>query len=157
MRPAHVPSSSRRPTAASHRWLAWLGIACLAWALGGCASLPGEVQRRPSQALAPDLSSPLVALARRASPPLGLSGFRLLPLGVHSLDARLQLIDRAQRSLDLQYYVLDNDATGRLLLAHLADAAARGVRVRLLVDDLYTTHSDALLRAMAALPGRREP
>lgn len=131
---------------------AWLGVACLAWLLIGCASLPADVQRSPSQALAPDAGSPLVAMARAASPAPGLSGFRLLPLGLHSLDARLQLITRARQSLDLQYYVLDNDATGRLLLARLADAAARGVRVRLLVDDLYTTHTDVLLRAMATLP-----
>ena len=80
------------------------------------------------------------------------SGFRLLPLGVYSLDARLQLVDRASHSLDVQYYVLDNDGSGQLLLSKLALAAGRGVRVRLLVDDLYTTHTDRLLLSLAALP-----
>jgi putative cardiolipin synthase len=127
-------------------------LAALTLALAGCASLPTGVQHNPSQALAPVDSSPLVALARSASAGATLTGVRLLPLGTHSLDARLQLIARATQSLDLQYYVLDNDTSGRLLLGRLADAAARGVRVRLLVDDLYTTQTDALLRAMAALP-----
>ncbi len=147
-----LPSPQRPHGDTGSRRVAALWLATLTVALAGCASLPQGVQRSPSQALAPADSSPLVALARRVSPGPALTGVRLLPLGTHSLDARLQLIDRATQSLDLQYYVLDNDSSGRLLLSHLAEAAARGVRVRLLVDDLYTTHSDALLRAMAALP-----
>ena len=120
--------------------------------LPACGSLPKQAAMPESRSMAPRADSPLVALARASTPAPALSGFRLLPLGVHSLDARLQLIDRARHSLDLQYYVLDNDATGRLLLSRLAAATARGVRVRLLVDDLYTSRTDALLRAMAALP-----
>ena len=85
-------------------------------------------------------------------PPGEDSGFRLLPLGVYSLDARLQLARRAQHSLDLQYYVLENDATGRMLLRYLKEAALRGVRVRLLVDDLYTAGSQQLLLALSATP-----
>ena len=151
-----VPSPPFAHGAACWRRAGTLCLAVLALALAltlaGCASLPIGVPRSTSQALAPADSSPLVALARRVSTGPSLTGVRLLPLGTHSLDARLQLIDRATQSLDLQYYVLDNDTSGRLLLAHLADAAARGVRVRLLVDDLYTSQTDALLRAMAALP-----
>jgi cardiolipin synthase C len=83
----------------------------------------------------------------------GLSGFRLLPLGTHSLDARLQLVQRAQVSLDLQYYQFASDSTGRALLRALRDAAARGVRVRVLIDDLYTGGADTLWQAFAAHPG----
>ncbi len=79
-----------------------------------------------------------------------MSGFRLIPLGSYSLDARVQLIRRAERSLDVQYYVIQNDYTGRLLLASLRDAAQRGVRVRLLVDDLHTADNEDLLRSLAA-------
>ncbi len=120
--------------------------------LAGCGSLPTGIERRMSTALVAPADAALANIARVSSPSPELSGFRLLPLGLYSLDARLQLIDRAVHSLDVQYYVLDNDATGRLLLSRLADAAARGVRLRLLVDDLYTTHTDTLLRALAALP-----
>jgi cardiolipin synthase C len=80
----------------------------------------------------------------------GLSGFRLLPLGTHSLDARLQLIQRSQVSLDLQYYHFADDSTGRALLRALRDAAARGVRVRVLIDDLYTGGADTLWQSFAA-------
>jgi cardiolipin synthase C len=105
-------------------------------------------------ALPPPPDGSLVQAATRPpGQPADATGVRLLTLGSHALDARLQLIDRARVSLDVQYYVLDNDTSGRLMLARLAAAAARGVRVRLLVDDLYTTHTDELLRAMAALPG----
>ena len=146
------PPSRRRP-ALVPRLVGGL-LACL-WLLAatGCGSLPVAGPRQVTHALAPQPDSPLVQIATRSTPDPALSGVRLLPLGLHALDARLQLVDRARHSLDLQYYVLDNDATGRLLLDRLARAAARGVRVRLLVDDLYTTHSDDLLRAMAALPG----
>ncbi len=81
-----------------------------------------------------------------------MSGFRLLPNGVFSLKARLDLIERSQSSLDLQYYLISNDETGRALLRALRDAARRGVRVRLLVDDLYTAESDALLNGLSSYP-----
>ena len=145
------------PPALAHptlpRWLLLPALAVLLALLGACTSLPLGLRGPPSTALPPQDDSPLVRAAQASSPDPALSGFRLLPLGSYSLDARLQLIERARHSLDLQYYVLDNDATGRLLLGRLADAAARGVRVRLLVDDLYTTHSEPLLSALAALPG----
>ena len=143
------PGVQRRLSA---RWPALLALLMLASLLAACGSLPQGGARATSSALAPQDDSPLVRNARQSSPDPALSGFRLLPLGSYSLDARLQLIERARHSLDIQYYVLDNDATGRLLLSRLADAARRGVRVRLLVDDLYTTHTDALLRSMNALP-----
>ena len=123
----------------------------LSW-LAGCGSLPAATERPNSSAWPARPGSALAQIAHNSTPSAELSGFRLMPLGVYALDARLQLINRAVQSIDVQYYVLDNDATGRLLLSRLADAASRGVRVRLLVDDLYTTHSDSMLRALAELP-----
>ena len=75
-----------------------------------------------------------------------------MPLGVYSLDARIELAHRARHSLDVQYYQIHNDNTGRLLLRNLRDAALRGVRVRLLVDDLYTIGGDELFIGLAAFP-----
>ncbi len=69
-----------------------------------------------------------------------------------ALDARLTLIRRAQSSLDLQYYLVGNDEIGHLLLRELRNAAQRGVRVRLLVDDFYTQGTDQLLLGLAAYP-----
>ena len=132
------------------RALAALAAALL---LAGCGTLPPPAPRTPSTALRSDaITSPLGRIAAASTPAPELSGFRLLPLGSFSLDARLQLADRASTSLDVQYYVIENDDTGRLLLGKLRDAAARGVRVRLLVDDLYTRRTDGLLRLLAAHP-----
>ena len=127
-----------------------LGLALLF--LSGCGTLPPAGPKPASVALAPKDDGALAAIAKASTPPGGLSGFRLLPLGPYALDARMQLIRRAQHSLDVQYYVIEDDATGRLLLRSLRDAAARGVRVRLLVDDLFTSRTDAMLRALADHP-----
>jgi len=68
------------------------------------------------------------------------------------MDARLALTNRAEQSLDLQYYLLQDDLTGHRLLRAVRDAALKGVRVRILVDDLYTARSSGLLVALAAYP-----
>ncbi|MGD8787955.1 MAG: phospholipase D family protein [Burkholderiales bacterium] len=64
----------------------------------------------------------------------GQSGFRLLDSGDEAFLARASLIARAQRSLDLQYYLFGTDTSGALLSNSILQAADRGVRVRLLVD-----------------------
>jgi putative cardiolipin synthase len=66
------------------------------------------------------------------------SGFRLLPYGPNSFATRIELTKLATRSLDVQYYLLKGDNTGLALMGALRNAATRGVRVRVLVDDLYT-------------------
>ncbi|MDP9877472.1 phosphatidylserine/phosphatidylglycerophosphate/cardiolipin synthase-like enzyme [Variovorax boronicumulans] len=58
----------------------------------------------------------------------------------------------ATHSLDVQYYLPAADNTGRALMCELCDAALRGVRVRLLVDNLYATGEDDLLLALASYP-----
>lgn len=119
---------------------------------GGCASLPGGLQGAPSKAMAASKDTALGRLALAAQPDPDLSGFRLMPSGDFALNARLELARRAQRTLDVQYYQIENDETGRYLLRTLRDAAVRGVRVRLLMDDLYTSGEDELLLALAAHP-----
>jgi cardiolipin synthase C len=123
-----------------------------ALALAGCGSLPTNVGKDDSVALPLNPESPLVKIAKASSPGEEQTGVRLMPLGAYSLDTRLQLAQRATTSLDVQYYQFENDPTGRLLMMALRDASIRGVRVRLLVDDLYTTHTDPLLRGLAAFP-----
>lgn len=121
--------------------------------LGGCATLPAPPAKAESHARAPAADGSLAAIAKASTPPGDdLSGFRLLPLGPFALDARLQLIDRAAHTLEAQYYVFDNDPTGRRMMGRLLAAAQRGVRVRLLVDDLYTVPTDPLLRMLAEQP-----
>ncbi|MDM0013509.1 phospholipase D family protein [Variovorax sp. J22P168] len=137
------------PIARSLRlWLAAAGIALL----GACGSLPVAQQRPEARAATPDPGTPLAGIVAASTPPGEHSGFRLMPLGVYSLDARIQLARRARQSLVVQYYQLENDATGRLLMRAVREAAARGVKVRVLVDDLYTANSQQPLLALAQTP-----
>ncbi|KWT98829.1 Cardiolipin synthetase [Variovorax sp. WDL1] len=124
----------------------------LAMLLAGCAGLPKETERPPSHAFADTANTALGRLAVAGAPDAQQSGFRLLPLPAFSMHARLELVRRAQRSIDVQYYLVQNDETGRYLLRTLRDAAERGVRVRVLIDDLYTAGADALLASLAAHP-----
>ncbi|HEY4958916.1 MAG TPA: phospholipase D-like domain-containing protein, partial [Caldimonas sp.] len=134
------------------RGLATLALGLAGAVLAGCGSLPVNVGKTDSSALPPNPESPLVKIAASSIPSPEQTGVRLLPLGAYSLDTRIQLAQRATTSLDVQYYVLENDSTGRFLMTALRDASLRGVRVRLLVDDLYTSHSDPLLRGLASFP-----
>jgi putative cardiolipin synthase len=117
----------------------------------GCAALPADVRRPASQALVDEQTS-LAQAAATAMPTTDAkqSGLRLIPDGDQALASRIALIRRAERSLDVQTYHLACDATGALFLSELRNAAARGVRVRLLVDDLYAARQDALYAALAA-------
>lgn len=117
--------------------------------LGACGTLPPARERPAAHAALADPSTRLAKIAAASTPPGEHSGFRLMPLGVYSLDARIQLAQRAERSLVVQYYQLEKDAVGRLLLRTLREAAMRGVKVRVLVDDLYTVKSQHLLLALS--------
>ena len=126
--------------------------AALAVLLSACGTLPMPHERPQSNAAAVDATGKLARIVADSTPPGEHSGFRLMPMGVYSLDARVQMAQRAEHSLVAQYYQLENDSTGRLLLRSLREAAARGVSVRILVDDLYTQHSQELLLALANTP-----
>ncbi len=123
-------------------------------ALAGCASLPPLPARTGSKAITDTRGTLLGRLANASldgSGP-GESGFRLLPAGDFAFDARVALARRAERSLDVQYYQIQRDSIGLQFLRELRDAAGRGVRVRLLVDDLYTAGEDELFRTLAEVP-----
>ena len=131
------------------------GFACalLTWILlSACGTLPVGSDRAPSRAQQPSADSPLVRIVDSSTLDPAMTGFRLMPLGFYSLDARVELMRRATHSLDVQYYLVQNDRTGRLLMRGLRDAALRGVRVRLLVDDLNTIGGDPMFRGLAAFP-----
>ena len=119
----------------------------------GCTSLPPPVERTVTQALADTGSTRLgQAIAPLAAAHPGLSGVLLLPDGRDAFAARVLLARSAERSLDLQYYIWRDDLTGVLLLDELRNAAARGVRVRLLLDDNNTAGLDPMLAALDADP-----
>lgn len=74
----------------------------------------------------------------------GKSGIELLTAGDKSFLRRLDMIEAAGCSLDIQYYILENDRTGKLLLQSLVRAADRGVRVRILMDALNLRKAEPL-------------
>ncbi|MGH8491925.1 MAG: phospholipase D family protein [Moraxellaceae bacterium] len=65
---------------------------------------------------------------------------RMLPLivGNDALVARLDMVEHAEKTIDLQYYIYHNDRAGRLLAHALLRAADRGVKVRALIDDIHS-------------------
>lgn len=96
------------------------------------------------------------ALDRFVSPlvqdALGRTGLMLLADNLDAFAVRVLAARRAGRSLDLQYYFWENDLTGRLLAHEIVSAADRGVRVRLLLDDINAHGSDRVYRALTTHP-----
>ena len=157
-----MPNTILRP-----RWGATLarGAACLAAAiaiaLAACSALPPSATLPPgayatrseSFALAnpgeTNLGQQLEPSAREHP---GMSGFRLIPSGTGCFHARVEMAARAERTLDVQYFAIQSDDTGQLVIAALLDAADRGVRVRILLDDSNAVGRDAEIGALAAHP-----
>jgi cardiolipin synthase C len=139
-------------TAARRLGLRLYGTMLLVAALAGCAGLPDKVERQPTKSLAAATETPLGRIAKASTADPEQSGFRLMPTGQFALQARIELARRAQRTLDVQYYQIHDDRTGRYLLRALRDASERGVRVRLIIDDLYTSGQDPLLIGLDAYP-----
>lgn len=82
----------------------------------------------------------------------GEAGFYPLVDGIEALAARLLLAERAEISIDAQYYLLINDVVGLAFIDALLRAADRGVRVRLLLDDMFTQGYDNGLAALDSHP-----
>lgn len=72
----------------------------------------------------------------------GKSGFELVTSGQEAFEARYAFAQLAQKAIDAQYFLWDDDSSGRYLMQALLDAADRGVRVRLLLDDLHLSGAD---------------
>jgi putative cardiolipin synthase len=121
--------------------------------IGGCASLPAGYERPESHAI-PDTAATALgkADAQMLKSHPGENGFRPLPNGVEALVVRLLLAEAAERSLDVQYYIWHDDLTGRLFADALLRAADRGVRVRILIDDVGTKANDDALLSLDTHP-----
>ncbi|GAC1524847.1 MAG: phospholipase D family protein [Ramlibacter sp.] len=132
----------------------WSAIVLLCTWTAGCAAVPQNVQRTPSQALQSPDDTALGKLANaRRGQARSDSGFMLLSNVDLAFGSRLALIDAAQRTLDLQYYAIHADSTTEILLEHLRAAARRGVRVRILLDDFNSVGEDAQVLRLAFVRG----
>ncbi|MCL1051063.1 phospholipase D family protein [Shewanella abyssi] len=113
--------------------------------LFSCTSLPENTSSK-SYAMSKSQESQLTMELDEKRKLLGLESddalMMLLEDGVDAFVARVSLINSAQKSVDLQYYQYHSDLSGRLLTAALWQAAERGVRIRLLVDDMDLAGKD---------------
>src|ERR1700719_1141443 len=117
-------------------------LAVLALLISGCATLPRHVEKSPSVALKDPETTSLGRVVAAEEGGRNLSGIHLLTSGEEALDDLIALADHAERTLDIQYYIIHQDDSARILLQHVRLAADRGVRVRVLVDDLNTAGED---------------
>ena len=122
--------------------------------LTGCASLPTGIERHLSSHT--DRDGEPSRIADYAAPYLrqhpAKSGFWLVGDGLDAYAARILLAETADRTIDVQYFLYEDDVTGKILTYHLLRAADRGVRVRLLLDDMTTKGIDAQLATLDIHP-----
>ena len=130
-------------------------ISCLLAIVGiaGCASVPLTYPKAASSAFAntDDTSFAKSSTAWRAEDP-ERNGFYPLINGLDALGGRLALMERAERSIDAQYFLMKPDSAGLLFAATMMAAADRGVRVRFLLDDVFTTVDDRELMVLNEHP-----
>ena len=128
-------------------------VAGLISALAGCAGLPAGVDRPPSSAYVDTGDTRLGrAFAGAVAAHPGKTGVLPLLSGRDAFAARMIIARAAERSLDVQYYIWHADTTGNLMFEALWQAAERGVRVRLLLDDQNTRGLDPTLAALDSHP-----
>ncbi|MFZ9038278.1 MAG: phospholipase D family protein [Gammaproteobacteria bacterium] len=114
--------------------------------LSGCASVPLDLPKPESSAFVDTENTALAQSSKRwRAPDATRSGFYPLLGGLDAFGARLALMDRAERSIDAKYFLMKPDSAGLVFAGKLLEAANRGVRVRLLLDDIFTTVDDKAL------------
>jgi len=121
--------------------------------VAGCAGVPFDYPKEPSEAIAPSRATTLGQEAADWSTANGgLSGFLPLTYGMDALGARLHLMEQAAVSIDAQYFLMKPDMAGGLFAWGLLSAADRGVKIRFLLDDIFTPNLDSQLALLDAHP-----
>lgn len=134
------------------RLLSALGALIALSALSACSSLP-QIERNESHVIPTNAHTKLgKVIAPLLNAHRGMSGAHPLAEGADAFGARVGLARAAQQTIDAQYYIFHSDNTGLLFLGELLAAADRGVRVRLLLDDIHTSSLERSLAAAAAHP-----
>ena len=115
-----------------------------------CSTLPKQKQIIPQYVY--DIDTENTTLSNIITPLKSqnpdLTGYHVLYDPLEAIAARIQLIDKAEKTLDLQYYIWDNDKIGALALYKIIQAADRGVKVRLLMDDNNSKSMEAIYLAL---------
>ncbi len=125
----------------------------VSFALAGCSSVPFDYPKTTSRYQQALPESDLGRLHRDWRKRQGEnSGFVGLPNGIEALGARLRLMEAAEHTIDAQYFILKQDRAGALFADKMLEAADRGVRVRFLVDDIFTPDADEALTLLDRHP-----
>ena len=121
--------------------------------LAGCASIPKDYPRTYSKAFQEHTDTEIGRhLDEIAAKHPGESGFAIIRYPRPAFTSRILFTELAEKSLDLQYYIWESDTTGRILAERLVRAADRGVKVRILVDDMGVSGRDDPIASMDAHP-----
>ncbi len=121
--------------------------------LGFLTRLPDNSNKNPSHVIDDgELTSLGMAFKSQLQAHPELSGVYLLKRGLDAFVGRAGLARLAERSIDVQYYMFHQDTVGRLLINELLDAADRGVRVRMLIDDMYGGEADDIWLSLDSHP-----
>jgi putative cardiolipin synthase len=121
--------------------------------LSACASLPEDFEQIPGEAWPHPYDTKMGAFFEQMAPAdKTLSGVRLLADPKQAFRARYGFAAQAEHTLDLQYYLWKGDITGGLLLYRAIQAADRGVKVRILIDDIYHSGRDHVYAEIDAHP-----
>lgn len=135
------------------RLLPIISLAMLLGLASGCAFRRADVVAKPSYALPhPEETRLGQQVAGQAQKHPGQSGFYILDSNVEAFQARAQLAMTAEKTLDVQSYIIWGDRTGRMLAERILNAADRGVRVRILVDDVNVVWKDSWITRLDAHP-----
>jgi putative cardiolipin synthase len=119
----------------------------------GCSNLPENIDRSPSTAIRDGHDTTLGrAFGAQLAYHPDQSGVILLGNGRDAFVGRALLASLSERTIDVQYYMYHQDTVGRLLIDQLIKAADRGVRVRMLIDDIYGSEADDVWTAQDAHP-----
>jgi putative cardiolipin synthase len=128
-------------------------LALLLIGLGGCATIDFDAPKEESYA---PIETEATLLGRWVTEfsgeRAGQSGFLLLPQPLNAMAYRVTGAARAERTIDTMYYLINADKAGLIFINSLIEAAERGVRVRLLLDDILTGGYDRGLLALNAHP-----
>ena len=149
---SHVPFHRLRVGAVQNLIIFWLLL--ITWLLLSCTTLPDPGIKTLTLAYEPHPDSRLAIISRDliADKDVGESGFLKLFRNDDAMRWRLLLADTAEETLDMQYFIWKGDASGELLLDRVIKAADRGVRVRILVDDIYLLGADRTIAALSQHP-----
>ena len=129
------------------------GLGLVLVVVSACSSVPFDAPRMESFQHPPTSAGKLAELSEHYLAGSGEhTGVYEIEDGTEALDIRLELAERAQATIDAQYFLIKPDAAGIAFSASLLRAADRGVRVRLLLDDVFTTAKDEGLAMLNAHP-----